>query len=107
MAGTAFIAGVEFGFPLIEQEQRCVAITGFVSEIVGDAAVGIDVEEMLAQTFGQKPGGDGKVLVMRASQALAIGVRFLLGRSTGGDGVFRGETAPDLIDSTHGNCVIG
>src|SRR5258708_25997573 len=58
VARTSLIAGVEFRLPFVEQEERCPAIAGFVSEVVGDAAVGVDVEEMLPQALGEKPGGD-------------------------------------------------
>src|SRR5713101_3592843 len=101
MARAAFIAGVELRFPLVEQDQRCLVITGFVSEIVGDAAVGIDVEEMLAQALGQKPRGNRKVFVMRAGQPLTIRLRLLLGRSTRGNGVFRRKVRPDWICGAH------
>jgi hypothetical protein len=72
MAWIAVVAGVEFGFPLIEQLQGGRRIPSFVAEIVGDPAVGVNVKKVLAEAFGQEPGGDGKVFVMGAGQAFAV-----------------------------------
>src|SRR5215813_5188202 len=66
------ITRVEFRFPLSEQFQRLLWVAHLVAEIVGDATVSIDVVEMLSQPCRQKPGGDGKVLVVRFGQALAV-----------------------------------
>ena len=76
MARIALVAGVEFGLPFIEQGQGGRGVADFVAQIVGDAAVGVDVEEILAQVFGQKPGGDGKILVVGAGQVAAVFVGF-------------------------------
>jgi hypothetical protein len=58
---------------LFEQGQGLIAIADFVAEIVGDAAVGVDGVEVRAQSFGQKPGGDVEVFVVRFGQMLAPG----------------------------------
>src|SRR3984957_13257575 len=42
------VAGIEFGLPLIEKGKRGGGVSDFVTEIVGDAAVRVDVEEVLA-----------------------------------------------------------
>jgi hypothetical protein len=81
--------------------QGCIAVTGFVTQVVRYPTVGIDIEEMLAQAFGKEPCGDGKVLVMRASQALTVDLGLLQRRSDSGNGVFRGEKVPGLIRSAH------
>ena len=96
MARAAVIAGVEFGFPFVEQEKRSLSVAGFVSEVVGDAAVGINVVEMLAQALGKKPGGDGEIFVMRAGEAFAVGVGVRLRGSLRGDGVFRGKKCDQI-----------
>src|SRR5580698_2909913 len=54
------VAGVEFGLPLIEERERGGGVADFVAEIVGNAAVGVDVNEVLAQAARKKPCGDGK-----------------------------------------------
>ena len=67
----ALIAGVEFGQPLIKQCQGGSGVTDFVAQIVGDAAVSVNVQKILAQVFGQEPGGDRKVFVMRTGELAA------------------------------------
>src|SRR5215470_17242921 len=37
------IASIQFGFPLVEHLQRLLLVAYLVAQIVGDAAVGIDV----------------------------------------------------------------
>ena len=48
----ARVAGVELVLPLIEKREGSSRVADFVAEIVGDAAVGVDVEEMLAEALG-------------------------------------------------------
>ena len=69
---TALIAGIEFGLPFIEQGERRSGISHFVAEVVGDPAIGVDVEEILAEVLGEEPGGYGEVLVVRASELAAV-----------------------------------
>src|SRR5579863_10196371 len=45
MARNALIAGIEFGLPFVEQGEGCAGVSDFVAQIVGDAAIGVDVEE--------------------------------------------------------------
>jgi hypothetical protein len=52
------VTGVELALPLIQQRERGGGITDFVAEVVGDAAVGINIEKVLAQAPGKEPGGD-------------------------------------------------
>ena len=65
--GAPAIAGVEFRLPLVEQRERGTRVSDFIAQVVGDAAVGVDVQEILAQFFRQEPGGDGEVFVVRAA----------------------------------------
>jgi len=94
MLGMAVIAGIQFGFPLIEQCQRGPSVSDFVTQIIGDAAVGVDIAEVLAEAARKKPGGDGKILVMAAGQTAAV-FAGLLGRRCGsGDRVVGREATP-------------
>ena len=52
MSSNAFVAGVEFEFPLIQKFEGSGAVADLVTQVVGDAAVGVDVEEVLAQASG-------------------------------------------------------
>ena len=72
MFGWAFVAGVKFTLPLVEEFEGGGGVADFVAEVVGDAAVGVDVEEMLAQAAGKKPAGDGEILVVGAGEAGAV-----------------------------------
>src|SRR5580658_788587 len=94
MARGSRVAGVEFGFPLIEQRERGGSVGDLVAEIVRDAAVGVDVDKVLAQAARQKPRGDGEIFVVGAGQAGAVLLRFGQGRRGRGDGVGGGKTAP-------------
>ncbi len=66
MAWSSRVTGIELRLPLIEQGERCRGIADFITEIVGDSAIGVNVQEVLTQLLGQKPGRDGEVFVMRA-----------------------------------------
>src|SRR5260370_9051396 len=85
MLGMALIADIQFGFPLVEQSQRVASVSDFVTQIIGDAAVGVDIAEVLAQAARKKPGGDGKILVMAARQTAAV-FAGLRGRRCAGGG---------------------
>jgi len=43
---------------LIEQTQRHRFVADFIGQIVRNAAIGVDVEKMLAQAARQKPGSN-------------------------------------------------
>src|SRR5215472_4218840 len=55
MARLAAIAGVEFFAPEIEQRERLFTIADLVSQIIGDAAIGINTVKVRTQAFRQKP----------------------------------------------------
>jgi hypothetical protein len=85
MFGAAFVAGVEFALPLIEKFERGGCVADFVAEVVGDAAIGVNVEEMLSQVSRKKPAGDGEVFVVRAGEVGAVGASFSESRCSGWD----------------------
>jgi hypothetical protein len=74
--GEVRVAIIEFLLPEIDERQRQPDIANFIAEVVGDTAVGVDAEEMLVQTFGQKPSRYGEVLVVAARESLAISSGF-------------------------------
>ncbi len=94
MLGMAVIAGIQFGFPLVEQSQRVPSVSDFVTQIIGDAAVGVDIAEVLAQAARKKPGGDGKILVMAACQTAAVFAGLRGRRCASGDRVVGREATP-------------
>src|ERR1700738_4014352 len=66
------VASVQLGFPLIQQTQRSIGIPDFIAKIIGDAAVGIDVEKILTQSLWQEPDHDREILGVRSRQTSAV-----------------------------------
>ncbi len=91
MARRSGVALLQLGFPLVEQEQRLLLVADFIAKVIGDSAIGVDVVEVLVQMFGQKPGDDREVLVMRVREAGGVLLRLFERRSMRGDGVLRTE----------------
>src|SRR2546422_3204153 len=94
MPRSAGIAGLEFGFPLVQQAQRRARIADLVTQIVRNAAVGVNIEKMLTEAFRQKPSGHEEIFVMGAGQAAAVLPSFSLRSRPLGNRIFRGKTAP-------------
>ncbi len=90
----ALVAGVELVLPLIEQFERGGGVADFVAQVVGDAAVGIDVKEMLAQAARQEPAGNGEIFVVRAGETGAVLAGFGERGGGGRDGVVSGQAGP-------------
>ena len=72
MPWLTLITRIELGFPLIEKLQRRGGIPSFIAEIAGDAAVRVNIIEMLPQTLRQEPCRDGEIFVVAARQPLAV-----------------------------------
>ena len=96
VAGIACVAGIELRLPFIEQGERCARVSNFVAEIVGDTAIGIHIQEILTQVFGEKPGGYGEIFVVGAGEAAAVFLRLFERGPNFRDRVFGGEAAPAL-----------
>src|SRR5579872_506071 len=94
MLGRTCITRVQFKLPLVEERERRRSVADLIAKIVGDAAVRINIEEMLAQAARQKPRSDGKVLVMGAGQTGAILAGLFERRGLGWNGVTPGQAAP-------------
>src|SRR5688572_14440293 len=90
------IGGVKSRFPGVEKVERVLLVGDLIAEIVGDATVSVDAVEMRAQALGQKPGGDGKILVVRPRQALAPRLRLGKRRPLGGRTVLR-QSVPEAV----------
>ena len=88
------VRGVQFLLPAVKQRKRNLRVADLVAQIVGDAAIGINIEEMLMQVLRQKPGGDRKVLVVRGRQPPAISARLLQRWRDSGNGVLRRQAGP-------------
>src|SRR5579859_4544565 len=86
MGRLTFIAEVEFALPPVEEFEGAGRVRNFVAEVVGPAAVGVDIIEMLMKLFRQKPGDDFEIFVMMRGEPF----RELLGglrRAARGGGV--------------------
>src|SRR5260370_12012750 len=77
------------------------APSNFVTEIVGPAAIGVDIVKMLVQLFREKPGNYIKVFVMVRGEAARVGLRNLgraaRRRRVGGDFEFVGTQHRSLL----------
>src|SRR5579859_5066658 len=80
--------------PLVEEFKRRRSVADFIAKIVGDAAIGINIEEMLAQTARQKPRCYGKVFVVCAGETSAVLAGLFKRGRLGWNGVTRGQAAP-------------
>ena len=72
MGGPAVVAVAELRFPPVQQGQAPLRVADLVGQIVGPAAVGVDVADVLPQPARQEPAGDGEVLVVPPGQPPAI-----------------------------------
>jgi len=92
MAGIALIAGVEFGLPLVEQGEDAA---GSPTSSPDRRRCGSRRRRSgnLAQFFGQEPGGDGEVFVVRAGE-LAADLALPRAMARDRDGVGGGQAAP-------------
>jgi hypothetical protein len=84
----ASVTRIKLTLPLIKEFEGGGGVSDFVAEIVRDAAVGVDVEEMLAQAAGQEPTSDGEIFIMRAREAGTVFTRLNERGGRGGDSVF-------------------
>src|SRR6202035_466105 len=69
MSWHTVVTSVELAFPLLKQFEGGSAVADFVAQIVGDAAVGVDIEKMLTKPARKEPACDGKIFVVRSSHA--------------------------------------
>jgi len=53
MRRVSVVARVQLSLPPVEELESAGAIRDFVAEIIGPAAVGVDVVEMLMEFFGE------------------------------------------------------
>lgn len=72
MRRAAVVAIVEFALPPIEEFEGALFLRDFVAEIIGPAAIGVEVVEMLPQPPRQHAAGDGEILVVAAGQPPAV-----------------------------------
>ncbi len=75
MRRLAFVAGIEFALPPIEKLERAHGFRNFVAEIVGPAAVGVDVIEMLMERLWKEPGDHVEVFVMMRGEPASVLLR--------------------------------
>jgi hypothetical protein len=68
-----------------QEEEGFVAVAGFITQIIGDAAKGIDVAEVLPEMPGKQQGNNREVFVMIGDQLPGLKLR-RLGIGSGGAG---------------------
>src|SRR5579872_1333671 len=80
--------------PFVQQRQRLRGVADFIAEIIRNAAIGVDIVEMLMQMLRQKPRHYRKVFVVTLGQALAVGIRLSQRRSRLGSSILRRQRLP-------------
>src|SRR5258708_9788919 len=60
----------------MEQFERTVVIGNVVAKIIGPAAVGVDIVEMLVQLFGEQPRYNIEIFVVMRGQPACVFLRF-------------------------------
>src|SRR5579859_6264917 len=99
--GLVVIAGVEFALPPIEKFEGAIRVGNFVAEVVGPAAVGVDVVEMLVEFFGEEPGDDVEIFVVVRGEPTGVLLRggggAAGGRDVGGESEFVGTEHSKLF----------
>src|SRR5437016_4313725 len=71
----AMIAAEQLVAPPAQKREGPLAPAGLIREIVGPAAIGIDVMKMRHQSTRQQERSDGEILIMCASKPVAIRLR--------------------------------
>ncbi len=93
-----FVTRVEFAFPPVEEFDGAIAVGNFVAEIVGPAAVGVDVIEMLVELLGEEPGDDVEIFVVMRGEPTGVFLG-VVDRAAGGGDVFGGES--EFVGTEH------
>lgn len=75
MSGLAFVAGVEFAFPPMEELESASGIFYFIAEVVRPSAISVDIIKMLVKAFWQEPGDDVEILVVMRGEPARISLR--------------------------------
>src|SRR5205814_9871140 len=88
------VTTVKLCLPFVEPNQRLSWIANFVTQIIGDPAIRVDIEEMLAEMRGTTPGRDRKVFVLAPRQPLAVKPRVIKLRRYFRDGVTLRQSVP-------------
>src|SRR6185437_7064494 len=107
MTRSSGIAGIQLLFPLVEKFERDSGISDFITQIVRNAAIGINIAKVLPQALWQKPGGDREIFVVRPRQFAAVFLCFRKTRSAFRDSVFRRQLAPASRCGTRSGIVTG
>jgi hypothetical protein len=71
----------QFQVPLVEKRQGSYRIGNFVSQVIGPAAVGVQIVKMLVQPARQQPGNHIEIFVMMRGQPAGISLSLRDGAS--------------------------
>ena len=64
MGRAAFITGIKFLLPPIEQSQSALCVRDFIAKVIRPTTVGIKIVKVLVEFFWQQPACDVEVFVM-------------------------------------------
>src|SRR5215469_15046038 len=54
MFRSSLVAGIELALPLIEQCERGSGVADLIAEIIGNSAISVDIEKVMAQAAGKR-----------------------------------------------------
>src|ERR1017187_2731929 len=72
MRGAALVHGVQFGAPPVQQAQAFGAAAHFIAQVVGPAAIRVDVIEILVEALGEQEAHHVEVLVVVGGQPAGV-----------------------------------
>src|SRR5579859_1887293 len=75
MRRAARVTGIKFALPPIKEFEGALFLRNLVAEIVGPAAIGIKIVEMLVQILREQPGDDIEIFVMVRSEPARVLLR--------------------------------
>ncbi len=75
MRGPAVVTRIEFALPPIKKFEGALFLGNFVAEIVGPAAISIEIVEMLVQILGEQPGDDIEIFVVVSGEPARVLLR--------------------------------
>ena len=70
-------------FPPIEQLESASGFGDFIAKIVGPAAIGVQIVEMLVEVGGEKPGSYIEIFVVMSGEPAGVFLSFFNGAAGG------------------------
>src|SRR5207253_9734264 len=72
MGRAAFITGIKFLLPPIEQSQSALCVRDFIAEVIRPTTIGIKIVKVLMELFWQQPACHIEVFVMMRGEPVRV-----------------------------------